>query len=154
MRYHRVMTRKTSVDNSASGPYTDAILESISDGVFTVDDQWRVTSFNRAAERITGIDRSEALGRPCSDVFRSSLCEGACALGKTLSSGEPIVNKSCYIINAQGDRIPISVSTAVLRDAQGRVIGGAETFRDLSDVMALRKALQSQCQIGDMVSHS
>lgn len=134
--------------------YTDAILESISDGVFTVDDQWRVTSFNRAAEQVTGITRTEALGRPCSEVFRSSLCEGACALGKTLDSGQPIVNKSCYIINAAGDRIPISVSTAVLRSSEGRVIGGAETFRDLSDVVALRKALESQFHIGDMISHS
>jgi len=148
------MVEESSTDRPAPGPYTDAILESISDGVFTVDDQWRVTSFNRAAEQITGIDRSDALGKPCSEVFRSSLCEGACALGKTLDSGQPIVNKSCYIINAEGDRIPISVSTAVLRDTRGKVIGGAETFRDLSDVMALRKALRSQCQIGDMVSHS
>jgi PAS domain S-box-containing protein len=148
------MTQKPHTDRTTPAPYTDAILESISDGVFTVDDQWRVSSFNRAAEQITGIARSEALGRPCSEVFRSSLCEGACALGKTLSTGKPIVNKSCYIINAQGDRIPISVSTAVLQDAQGQIIGGAETFRDLSDVVALRKALRSQCQIGDMVSHS
>jgi len=148
------MTMIPPTDGPAPGPYTDAILESISDGVFTVDHQWRVTSFNRAAEKITGIDRSDALGKPCSDVFRSSLCEGACALGKTLESGKPIVNKSCYIINTQGDRIPISVSTAVLQDAQGQIIGGCETFRDLSDVMALRKALQSQFQIGDMISHS
>ena len=45
---------------------TEAILESISDGVFTVDSDWLVTSFNRAAEEITGILRHEAVGRPCS----------------------------------------------------------------------------------------
>ena len=154
IRYHSFMTKKLHTDKLTPGPYTEAILESISDGVFAVDDQWRVSSFNRAAEQITGIDRTEAIGKPCSEVFRSSLCEGACALGKTLETGKPIVNKSCYIINADGDRIPISVSTAVLRDGQGIIIGGAETFRDLSDVMALRKALRSRCQIGDMVSHS
>ena len=66
---------------------TDSILESISDGVFTVDAQWRVTSFNRAAEVITGIPRTEALGRRCSEVFRSSLCEIACPLRQTL--GQP-----------------------------------------------------------------
>ena len=49
---------------------TEAILESISDGVFTVDLEWRVTSFNRAAEIITGIPRSEAIGRLCSEVFK------------------------------------------------------------------------------------
>jgi len=133
---------------------TDAILESISDGVFTIDMDWQVTSFNRAAEQITGIPRQEALGRLCSEVFRSSLCEGACALGKTMETGKPIINKACYIVNGQGDRVPVSVSTAVLRDAGNRVIGGAETFRDLSDIEALRRQLEQRFQIGDLVSHS
>ncbi len=42
---------------------TEAILESISDGVFTVDMEWRITSFNRAAEEITGVPRAEAIQR-------------------------------------------------------------------------------------------
>jgi len=133
---------------------TDAILESISDGVFTVDADWRITSFNRAAEAITGIPRTEAIGRLCSEVFRSSMCEGACALQSTLDSGQPLINRTCYIVNAAGERIPISVSTAVLRDDQGRVIGGAETFRDLSEVEALRKELSGRFQVGDLVSRS
>ncbi|MBC7186787.1 MAG: PAS domain-containing protein, partial [Calditrichaeota bacterium] len=54
---------------------SEAILESISDGVFTVDLQWRITSFNRAAEQITGVGRAEAIGRLCWEVFRASLCE-------------------------------------------------------------------------------
>ena len=61
-----------------------AILESISDGVFTVDREWRILSFNRAAEKITGIDREEAYGRRCSEVFRSSMCEHRCGLRETL----------------------------------------------------------------------
>lgn len=133
---------------------TEAILESISDGVFTVDREWRITSFNRAAEEITGISRAEALGNLCSEVFRSSMCEGECALAHTMESGQAIINKTCYIIDADGNRLPISVSTAVLRDSNGRFIGGAETFRDLSEVEALRKQLESRFQIGDMVSHS
>ncbi|HOF66401.1 MAG TPA: PAS domain-containing protein [Candidatus Fermentibacter daniensis] len=40
---------------------TEAILESISDGVFTVDSDWRITTFNRAAEEITGTPREEAV---------------------------------------------------------------------------------------------
>jgi PAS domain S-box-containing protein len=133
---------------------TEAILESISDGVFTVDHQWCITSFNRAGETITGIPRREAIGRPCSDVFRSSMCEAGCALRETLKTGKPIINRPCYIINADGHRIPISVSTAVLQDGTGEIIGGAETFRDLSEVEALRRELDSRYQIGDMVSRS
>ncbi len=133
---------------------TEAILESISDGVFTVNNDWRITSFNRAAEEITGTPRDQAIGQLCSEVFRSSMCENHCALRQTLADGKPIINRTGYMINATGRRIPISISTAVLRDSRGRIIGGAETFRDLSEVEALRKQLSGQRQLGDLVSHS
>jgi PAS domain S-box-containing protein len=133
---------------------TEAILESISDGVFTVDLDWRITSFNRAAEEITGMSRQEAVGRLCSDVLRSSMCEAECALRRTLKTGKPVIGRSGFIIDADGTRIPISVSTAVLRDGEGRVIGGAETFRDLSEVEALRRELEGRARVGDLVSRS
>lgn len=133
---------------------TEAILESISDGVFTVDGQWRVTSFNRAAEEITGIKRREAIGSLCQEVFRSSMCETQCPLRKTLKSGKPLIGKTGYIIDAAGERIPVSVSTAVIRDAGGRVTGGVETFRDLSELEALRQELGGRFCVGDMVSQS
>jgi len=133
---------------------TAAILESISDGVFTVDAAWRITSFNRAAEHITGVPRREAIGRLCAEVFRSSLCGAACALRQTVDNGRPIIGRAAYIINAAGERIPISISTAVLRDAAGTVIGGAETFRDLSELDALRRELEGRCRAGDVASRS
>lgn len=133
---------------------TEAVIESISDGVFTVDSEWLVTSFNRAAEEITGVSRGEAIGRRCSEVFRSSMCEAECPLKRTLSTGKPIIGKSGYIIDADGNRIPISVSTAVLRNSGGKITGGAETFRDLSEVEALRRELEGKFHIGDIVSRS
>ncbi|MBW7863522.1 MAG: sigma 54-interacting transcriptional regulator [Candidatus Hydrogenedentes bacterium] len=133
---------------------TEIILESISDGVFTVDGEWRVTSFNRAAEEITGIPRDEAVGRRCCEVFRASMCETDCALRRTMDSGRPIVNKSAFIVDANGRRIPISVSTALLRDAAGKIVGGVETFRDLSLVEELRREIEQRYEMGDMVSRS
>jgi len=65
--------------NGTTPAPTDAILESISDGVFTVDLVWRITSFTRAGEDITGMSRKEAIGRLCPEVFRSSMCEAECA---------------------------------------------------------------------------
>jgi PAS domain S-box-containing protein len=133
---------------------TDAILESISDGVFTVDLDWRITSFNRAAEKITGVSRHEAIGSLCSEVFRSSMCEVGCALRETLKTDKPIIDKSCFIIDNDGNRRPISVSTAVLRDSAGVVIGAAETFRDLSEIEELRSELVGRHRIGNIVSRS
>ena len=149
------MTRLHSTESMP--PFrTDAesILESVSDGVFTVDDDWRITSFNRAAEAITGIRRRDAIGKTCSDVFRASMCESDCALRQTVKTGKPIINKSAFIVDAGGRRIPISVSTAILRDESGKIVGGAETFRDLSLVEELRKELEGRFQVGDLVSRS
>ncbi len=137
-----------------TGHSTEAILESISDGVFTVDRDWRVVSFNRAAETITGITRDEAIGRRCSDVFHSSLCEVACPLRRTLEHGDPLIDQPCWFVDVTGERIPISVSTAVLRDTTGATIGGAETFRDLSELEHLRKELAGRGQIGDLITCS
>ena len=88
----------------ALGPkQSDIILDSIADGVFTVDRNWRITSFNRAAERITGIPREEAIGRRCCEVFHASVCESDCVLRRTLESGKPIVNEAVYIVDARGE---------------------------------------------------
>lgn len=147
------MSGKTTKDEPWEG-FTKAILESISDGVFTVNREWMITSFNRAAEQITGISRDQALGRPCWEVLRSSMCQSQCALGYTLESGKPVIGKACYIIDSQGGRIPISVSTAMLRNSRGELVGGAETFRDLSEVERLRLELKGGLSTGNLVSHS
>ncbi len=131
---------------------TDIILESISDGVFTVDHEWRITSFNRAAEEITGVPRAEAIGRYCWEVFRANMCEGDCALRRSMQEGRSYVSSSTYIINSERQRIPISVSTAPLRNEAGEIIGGVETFRDNTVVDELRRELSGSQRQGDMVS--
>jgi PAS domain S-box-containing protein len=133
---------------------TDIILESISDGVFTVDHEWRITSFNRAAENITGIPRNEAIGKHCQDVFRSNMCETDCALRRTMKEGKHFVDTSTYIVNSEKRCIPVVVSTSLLKDENGMVLGGVETFRDMSLVEELRKELDARYQVGDMVSRS
>ncbi len=131
---------------------TQIILDSIADGVFTVDPEWRITSFNRAAEKITGIKKEEALGRHCWDVFRASICEKACVLRRTMETGRQVINQSIFIVSSEGERIPISISTAILKDNDGNMIGGVETFRDLSLVEALRKELSGRHSFHDIIS--
>jgi len=130
------------------------ILDSVADGVFTVDKEWRISSFNRAAERITGVPRSEAIGERCCDVFRASICETGCALRHTMETDLPIVNKAVFIVDTEGRKHPISISTAILRDEEGYIIGGVETFRDLSQVELLRKELEGRYSLGDIIGRS
>jgi len=130
------------------------ILDSINEGVFTVDPDWRITAFNRAAERITGVRRDQAIGSACCDVFRASICEKDCALRRTMDSGKPIVNATAYIINQDGQRVPIRLATALLRDADGHIAGGVETFQDLTQVEQLQKELQARYTFEDIVGRS
>lgn len=131
---------------------TKIILDSIADGVFTVDSDLKVTSFNRSAEKITGIKKEEAIGRYCWEVFRASICEKRCSLKHTMNTGHPVLNQSIYVVNLRGDRIPVSISTALLKDERGQVIGGVETFRDLSVVEELRKELTRRHSFQDILS--
>ncbi|MGA1840552.1 MAG: sigma-54 interaction domain-containing protein [bacterium] len=135
-------------------PCRDVILDSVADGVFTVDLNWRITSFNRASEDITGVPREEAIGRPCCEVFRADICETACALKRTMKTGRPIVNEPISIIRPDGDQVPISVSTALLKNKEGKIIGGVETFRDLRQVVELRKELLHQYSVSDIISRN
>ncbi len=133
---------------------TEVILESISDGVFTVNNEWRLTSFNRAAETITGISREEAVGKHCWEVFRSNMCETDCALRQTMNEGKSFLDSSVYIVNRKRISIPVVVCTSPLKDNQGKLVGGVETFRDMSLVEGLRKELDGRYHLGDIVSCS
>ncbi len=141
-----------TASHPALSPQTEIILNSIADGVFTVDLEWRITSFNRAAEEITGVPASAAIGRSCCEVFRANVCETTCVLKFTLETRKPVVNRPIAIMRADGREVPISVSTALLKDESGKIIGGVETFRDLSLVETLRREIDRRYRFGDIVS--
>jgi len=132
----------------------DIILDSINEGVFTVDLDWRITSFNQAATRITGVPVEKALGCYCWDVFHANICESDCILRRTMDSGQPSVRTNTYIVHHSGRKVPIRISAAVLYDESGNIVGGVETFQDLSQVEQLQKELKSHYNFADMVGQS
>ncbi len=130
------------------------ILSSIADGVFTVDESRVITSFNRAAERITGIPATKAIGRKCYEILHSDICETGCLLEKTLNTGVEAIDVPVRIIKSSNETIPISVSTSVLRDDNDNILGAVETFRDLSPLEHLRKELTRKYTFEDIISKS
>ncbi len=123
-----LVLRSTSKESSTA----NLILDSVADGVFTVNGEWRITSFNKAAETITGWRKGEAYGRPCKEIFQSSVCGSECLLAKSINNGEPVINKAIFIKKADGSSVPISISASPLLDHEGNIIGGVETFRDIT----------------------
>lgn len=128
------------------------ILDSVADGVFTVDAQMRITWFNRAAEEITGFSRAEALGQSCCEIFRTNVCFSHCPVREALASNRDVVNREVDILDKNNREIPISVSASVLRDAEGKPVGGVETFRDLSQIQALKQEVTRKYTFHDLVS--
>ncbi len=130
------------------------ILNSVADGVFTVDEHMRITSYNRAAEEITGFSREEALGRHCYDIFRTGVCFASCPVREALETGQPVVNREVDIISKDNRTVPISVSASVLRDSNGNPIGGVETFRDHSLIHALKREIEDKYSFRNLISRN
>ncbi len=145
------MADRSGVDN---GQFFEAVLRCVADGVFTVDREWRITSFNRAAERITGLRAEDVLGRRCTEVLHSDLCERNCPIRESLNTGQEVVDRGARITTRRSRSIPISVSSAVLHDEEGTVLGAVETFRDLSAIEQLRRELQGKYTFEDIIGKS
>jgi len=118
------------------------ILDSVTDGVFTVDHNLVITSFNRALEKITGYSSIEALGRRCHEIFGSEICgTESCPMTMAIQSGLSPAVQNMQIRNRDGLAVPVNVIATVLSDNQGNVIGGVETIRDLTEITELRRKL-------------
>jgi PAS domain S-box-containing protein len=142
------------MEPASEAKFFQTVLRCVADGVFTVDRQWRITSFNKAAERITGMPAERAIGRKCSEVFHADICEHGCAIRQTLQTGRELIDQPARILNQRGRSVPISVSSAVLRAEDGTLLGAVETFRDLSTIEQLRREIQSQYTFEDIIGKS
>lgn len=128
-----------------------SILENIDEGVLTLDMNKKIISFNPGAEVITGFNRQEAIGEQCFDIFRANICANNCVMDQSIADGIPQRNVPAYIINRAGDRLPISVSTILLKDEQGKPFGIIEIIRDLSELEQLRRQIAGSFTPDDIV---
>ncbi|MBW2249433.1 MAG: PAS domain S-box protein [Deltaproteobacteria bacterium] len=117
------------------------ILNRIPDGLFTTDQEWRITYFNPAAEKITGFSSYDAVGMYCKDVFKNSICESDCALKRAVAEGHDIHNREYTITNIDGNKVPIICSTSAFQDSSGRITGGVEIFKDISELKRLQEEI-------------
>ena len=128
------------------------IFNSITHGIFTVDADGFITSFNRRAEELTGYKREEAIGEPCYRIFQADICREDCPLEKSVRTGARTEDREVNVLTREGNKLHISISTAALKDENGKVLGGVEMFRDISILKELRKKLDSSYIVEDIVS--
>lgn len=128
----------------------ESVLDSVAEGIFTVDLDWNITFFNQAAGDITGIPPSEAMGQKCWEIFASNVCDGDCPMRPSLEKGEAVVGKSGFILRADGEKIPIGMSSSPLKDKNGLIVGGVESFRDLSSIQQLMLKVEERYSVEDI----
>ena len=133
---------------------TEVILDSIAEGVFTVDDEWKITSFNHAAEVITGFSKKEVIGRYCKEVFRSNLCMVACPVAQALKNSKKVLGRELQITRKDGNVLDVSVNASVLYDEQDNPIGGVETFHDISQIRILTEELKGRYEFRNIIGKS
>ncbi len=130
------------------------ILDSLGEGVITVDKDFRVTFFNRAAEIITGYKRDEVAGRLCKLVFDCELCETKCPIGLVLETNQNIYDFSSNILLKDGSRKSIKLNAAILKNGDGKPTGGVISFRDLSEIEAIKEDRKSMTTFYGIIGHS
>ncbi|MCK5516855.1 MAG: sigma 54-interacting transcriptional regulator [Desulfobulbaceae bacterium] len=135
--------------------WNDIILNSIADGIFTINCNQDITYFNSAAEKITGVKSEDALGKKCFEVLRATdadQCESKCFLKESMTTGQEKISRKIEIIRSDGKRIPVTISTSVVRNDEGEVIGGVETLRDISAMELLRKKIEERYVFSDIIT--
>lgn len=105
------------------------LFEYLPEGVFTIDSRWRITSFNKTAEKITDYTKEEVIGRHCWEIFRSELCRKGCPLSICFETGNLQMDQEVEVTNRLGLTKTLIVNVNILQDQNGAVQGGIETFR-------------------------
>ena len=131
-----------------------SVCSSLSEGVIAVNLRVEVIFMNPAAERITGVTRIEAQGKPFREVIREEGCGTVCSMKETLDQGRPVIDRSLRLVRRDGREVPLSISTALITDEAGLTVGAVQTLRDLSTVDALRRELEGSFSFHDIVGKS
>jgi two-component system, OmpR family, phosphate regulon sensor histidine kinase PhoR len=125
-------------------------ISSLPVGILSVDSDLKITGFNPWAERITGYAEHEVLGRYCGDVLHGGMCDMHCPLRTVLRREKPMVGIETTIQKREGVFIPVRMSTAGLFDQRERLIGGIESFQDISHLKNLERERNN---IISMIAH-
>jgi PAS domain S-box-containing protein len=132
------------IENSITKEFLENLLDSMEGGVLTVDKNMRITTFNHAAEEISGFRREEVLNKECRQVLKSDLCKDECPVKKAMETGKAFFGYEVMITNKAGKKIPVNITTSALRSSNNKIIGAVENFRDLTKHKGLWAKLREE----------
>ena len=130
------------------------ILDNLDVGIFTVNRGGLITFFNRAAEKISGYNRSQVLGEPFSAVFEGDSAPDVCLLKASIADGNSRSTQNGRMITIDGVTIPIRANYIALRNEKGTIVGGLATFHDLTLIRQLNQVISGRYTFYDMIGKS
>jgi PAS domain S-box-containing protein len=131
---------------------TDMILNSLAEGVITVDKEFKITFINEAASLMTGFQKDEVIGRICKNVFKSDYCSENCPIARILKFGKSIFDYDSHIECKDSNPIPIRLNAALLKDENDNPSGGVITFRDISVLKSYEVLLKEESIFQGIIS--
>jgi len=108
------------------------VLDSIPMAVVTMDYDFKITYFNKRAEKLTGYPADEVIGKPCHEILHSSRCANDCPLKTVFSSNESTVGLEAEIVNRFAEYIPVRIGAATIVNDDNIFIGYLEAIEDVS----------------------
>lgn len=129
------------LDIDVMRPFLESLLKNMGGGVFTVNLNKQITSFNKAAEWITGFCYDEVIGKPCAEILKTNLCNEFCIFDKVIKTGIPTTKNDVVVIGKEGQQIYVSYNAFRLEDIHKKIRGIGVIFRDLTELKILREQL-------------
>ncbi len=126
--------------------FVNRIIDSMADGVFTMDAGGRISSWNPSMERISGYSAKEALGKTC-QLLECSRCFGkSCPANiekcRIVEKGQSEA-KECHVRHKDGHDVSVIKNASVVKNEDGEVIGIVETVTDMTELMRARKKAEA-----------
>ncbi len=130
------------------------ILDSLSEGVITLDKELKISFVNLAAQRMTGLDTNEISGKLCKTVLRCEFCKTGCPICRMLETGNSIFNFDTKINTKENKEIEIKINATILKDENTKPVGAVISFKDLSNVKNLEKILNENSDFYGIIGKS
>ena len=134
--------------------FSRLLLESMADGVFTLDDRGIITSWNPALERITGYDAAEAIGQSCMLLNFTQCFQKSCPSGIEdcgIHQLGRLDGRECFLRHKEGHDVPVIKSARLVKDEHGSFKGVVETVTDLTELeKARRNAEEANRRLGEI----
>jgi PAS domain S-box-containing protein len=132
----------------------ETIFNSLLEGTFTVNSNWEITSFNRAAEGITGFTVNEAIGKKYWEVLLPEEGKEDTQLKAFIADHQPTLLREAIILRKDDTRVPVRINSAPLLDIQGEKIGRVVTFEDISVVKNLTDHIEERFHFKNIIGRS